>query len=85
MKSRVILKVAQLWKPDIFKVEMVSDEWEFEVPEQGPGVPDPDWEVCELDVLDDNLDQGLLPLDCGEDSPELGVKDDPVTLNALGE
>ena len=84
MKSRVILKIAQLWKTDLFEVEVMSDEWEFEVPEQGPGVPDPDWEVCKLDVVDDDLDQGLLSLDSGEDSSELRIKDDPVTLDTFG-
>ena len=62
----------------------MSDEWKFEVSEQGPGVSNPDSEVCELYVFDDNLDKSLLPLDGGQDSSKLGVEDDPVTLDTLG-
>ena len=82
--DRVILKVAQYWKPNLFEVKMMSDEREFEVSEQGPGVPNSDREVCKLHIVYNHLDKSLLPLDGGEDSPELGVEEDPVTLDTLG-
>ena len=81
--NRVILKVAQFRKPNLFEVKIMSDKWKFKVLEQRPSVPNPDREVCELHVVYNHLDKSLLPLDGGEDSPELGIEDDPVTLDTL--
>ena len=69
--DRVILKVTQFWKPNLFEVKSMCDQWKFEVPEQRLGVPNPDREVCKLNVVYNHLDKSLLPLDGGEDSPEL--------------
>ena len=54
------------------------------LPEEWPGVLHPDAVVDELDVVDDDPHEGLLPLYGGQDRPVLAVQDDPVALDTLG-
>ena len=54
------------------------------LPEEWPGVLHPDAVVDELDVVDDDPHEGLLPLYGGQDRPILAVQDDPVALDTLG-
>ena len=85
VEGGVILEVLQLGQADLLEVEVVRDEGQLEVSEERPGVPRPLRVVVSLDELHDDADQRLLPLDGGQHCAELGVEDDPVTLDALGE
>ena len=85
VEGGVILEVLQLRQADLLEVEVVRDEGQLEVSEERPGVPRPLRVVVSLDELHDDADERLLPLDGGQHCAELGVEDDPVTLDALGE
>ena len=85
VEGGVILEVLQLGQADLLEVEVVRDEGQLEVSEERPGVPRPLRVVVSLDELHDDADERLLPLDGGQHRAELGVEDDPVTLDALGE
>ena len=55
----------------------------MEILTERPGVLHTDTVVVELDVLDYDGHQGLLPLNGRQDCAVLGVEDDPITFDTL--
>ena len=62
---------------------MMGNEWQLESSEEWPGILDPGLIVTILDILDNDSNQGLLPLYSGENRTKPAVDDDSVTLDTL--